>query len=936
MSAVRPATHASDSRYRAVFDAIDYGFCVLQLELDESGNTIDYRVLETNPACERLTGFKDAQGRTVRELAPETLPLLDVYGDVARTGEPLHFEARSPALGNRWFDVYAVRIGEPHELQVAILFKDVTARRDAVREREEALYRERDASALLDAMTECASIGIAFVDRDLRYRRVNPRLAEMNGMRAEDHLGKRLDELLPDLKDPEGILRCWRRVIETAEPAELEITGQTPATHGETRFWKALFFPVRQKAQVVGMGLVVQDVTEQKRIDQALAASEARFRSLFELGHAGIAIGELTGRIVLANDALLQMLGYSRQEAQDLNSRQCTPPEYLPLDEQMIRHLQEGRPSPVFEKEFVRRDGTRIPVLFSGQLLPGDPTKTLAYALDITEQKRAQRAVQESAAQLRRIIDNMAAFVAMLAPDGTLLEVGAPALRVSGLRREDVIGRRFWECGWWTHDPQLQKCVEEWVREAAGGAVARHDVVIRTSNDGRLATDVMLVPVFDEEERVTHVITSGVDISARKRIEDALRENETRLHQAASALRDADRRKDDFLATLAHELRNPLAPIRNGLQILRLAAGGDPVIERTMDMMDRQMRHLVRLVDDLLDVSRITRGKVELRREPVLINQVVRGALESSRALLEPHQHHLEVWITPEPLLVNGDADRLTQVFSNLLANAAKFTPREGRIGISVVRVGNEAVITVKDNGIGIPPERIGSVFEMFSQAHAPLASDGLGIGLALVRELVQMHGGSVSVSSAGEDKGSEFTVRLPLARPIAATSAQSDAMPDVAPDDSASPSRTPSFPPQAPSVLRPFGTRRRVLVVDDNVDAAESLGRLLSVQGHEVATCHSGQEAVALARTYAPDVIFMDIGMPEMDGLTAARLIRASPGGAGIRIVALTGWGQESDRQRTREAGIDEHLVKPVSAESLARALATQSEPASHAQRSS
>ncbi|MBX5459920.1 MAG: PAS domain S-box protein [Steroidobacteraceae bacterium] len=915
MSAVRPVTRVKDSRYRVVLDAIDQGFCVLQVEVDASGRTVDYRILESNPACERMTGFKGVQGRTVGEVAPQFLPLLEIYGEVARTGEPLRFETQSPALGGRWFDVYAVRIGEPDERQVAILFKDITYRREAAREREAALQGERDVRALLDAIMESASVGMCFADRDLRYQRVNRRFAEIHGLAAADLIGKRPDEILPRLgvRNVDLMLRCWREVIETGEPVEVEMEGETRAAPGERRTWQKQFFPVRQGGVIVGLGAVIKDVTERKRTEEALAASEARFRSLFELGHAGIAISEFGGRVVLANDALLRMLGFSRAEADQLDWRRLTPPEHLPRDDAMLEELRAGGTPLPYEKEFVRRDGSRITVLISGQLLPGTRDLTLAYALDITERKRAQRALRESEAQLRMLIDNMAAFVAMLAPDGTLLEVGAPMLRIGGLRREDVIGHKFWECAWWQHDAEQQACVERLVGEAAAGAVIRHDVIVRTAHDGRLSVDAMLVPVFDEGGQVTHVIASGVDVSARKRVEMALRDNETRLHQAAEALREADRRKDDFLATLAHELRNPLAPIRNGLQILRLAAGGDAMMERTMDMMDRQMRHLVRLVDDLLDVSRITRGKVALRREPVLLNHVLRNALESSRALVEPHRHAVHVHITTEPLMVHGDVDRLTQVFSNLLANAAKFTPREGNIWLTATRQGNEAVVSVRDNGIGIPPERIGRVFEMFAQAHAPRGSDGLGIGLALVRELVQMHGGSVNVSSPGQDQGSEFTVRLPLVADVEAS------IPEPAAPE-ASPLVERAFAPLNGSG-RPRG--RRVLVVDDNVDAAESLGRLLTVQGHQVVTCNSGRDAVALARSYAPEVIFMDIGMPDMDGLTASRLIREQPGGSAIRIVALTGWGQAADRRRTREAGIDEHLVKPVSTESLRKVLA-------------
>lgn len=371
--------------------------------------------------------------------------------------------------------------------------------------------------------------------------------------------------------------------------------------------------------------------------------------------------------------------------------------------------------------------------------------------------------------------------------------------------------------------------------------------------------------------------------------------------EAEEALRDSERRKDEFLATLAHELRNPLAPIRNGLQILRLRASSDPTIQRTVNIMDRQMTHLVRLVDDLLDVSRISRGKLELKRQKVVLTDVLASAVEASSTFIETHGHELILDIKTEGLLVDGDANRLAQVFSNLLSNSAKYTDRGGQITLTLDRDGNEAVIRVADNGIGIPAPALENVFEMFSQvqAHQSRSDGGLGIGLALVRNLVAMHSGTVSASSEGPGKGSTFTVRLPVveARPrLVAETTQ----------------------PSAPVPSSGDYGRRRVLVVDDNTDAAVSLAMILELAGNEVRTAADGEEAVKLAREFLPDIIFMDIGMPHMDGLEATRRIRAQAHGQNTLIVALTGWGQDADRQRSRSAGIDHHLVKPVSPEAL------------------
>ena len=397
-----------------------------------------------------------------------------------------------------------------------------------------------------------------------------------------------------------------------------------------------------------------------------------------------------------------------------------------------------------------------------------------------------------------------------------------------------------------------------------------------------------LVPVI-ENGKLLRVWGTQRDITERKEVEYLLLENE--------------RRKDEFLAILAHELRNPLAPVRNGLQILRLRAASDSVLQTTVAMMDRQMTHLVRLVDDLLDVSRITRGKLELRRQNVLLSDILASAVEASSTLVESKEHQLQVDVPAEAIFVYGDPNRLAQVFSNLISNSAKYTDRGGRISVSTQRVNRDVIVTVKDSGIGIDPRSIASVFEMFAQAHpnGARSDGGLGIGLALVRMLVEMHEGVVNAYSAGLNQGSTFTVRLPVA-----AIEQSGLSADVI------------------STSRFAGSvAKRVLVVDDNADAAASLAMLLEMSGHIVRTAGDGVEAVDAAREFAPQIIFMDLGMPRMDGFEASRRIRELDDGAGIVIVALTGWGQESDRQRTRSAGIDQHLVKPVSIEALEQVLA-------------
>ncbi len=390
------------------------------------------------------------------------------------------------------------------------------------------------------------------------------------------------------------------------------------------------------------------------------------------------------------------------------------------------------------------------------------------------------------------------------------------------------------------------------------------------------------------------ILGTAGDITDRKQAEDRLRRDEENLRRLAAKLAESDRLKTEFLATLAHELRNPLAPISNGLQLMRMAT--DPqALEKVRDMMERQLKHLVRLVDDLLDVARISSGKMELRQERIELRAVLDSAIETSMPLVSAARHVLDVRMPDEDLPVMADATRIAQVVSNLLNNAVKYTPEGGRIELSMHRDGGQAVVTISDSGVGIAPDALPLVFEMFTQVERKLdrASGGLGIGLALVRRLVELHGGSVSTQSAGAGKGSTFTVRLPLAQPLAAP-----------------------LEPVHPAAAAPAASDApvyRVLVVDDNVDAAESLAALLQLQGHATCVAHDGNQALSAAHDFRPEIVFLDIGMPGKDGYEVARELRGQPATRQAVLVALTGWGAREDRARTRSAGFDHHLTKPA-----------------------
>jgi PAS domain S-box-containing protein len=514
----------------------------------------------------------------------------------------------------------------------------------------------------------------------------------------------------------------------------------------------------------------------------------------------------------------------------------------------------------------------------------GRLVRLLGVVQDVTARKRAEVALRESEARYRTLFTSMDEGFCVIevlfdpadpgrAVDYRFLEVNPAFEAQSGMR--EVIGRRMLE-----FVPSIES---HWL--ANYGRVALTGEPIRFANEYKTLYRWFDVYAFRVGEPDRHrVAVLFTDITARRRAEE---ERERLVEQ----LRDADRKKDQFLALLAHELRNPLAPIRNGLQVIRLSEERD-ARERAQAMMDRQLGHMVRLIDDLLDVSRISRNKMELRRSRLLLSDVVSNAVETVRPAIDDAGHELTVLLPDEPLYLDADLTRLAQVFGNLLGNSAKYTPPGGRIRLAAVEVNGHAEVTVSDNGIGIPSTSLPAIFDMFSQVDRSIerSTGGLGIGLALVKGLVEMHGGTVTVASSGPGQGSTFTVRLPLL------------------------SVTPSTePPIWNGVVPAVDVGRRVLVVDDNRDAAESMAEMLKLLGYSVAVAHDGLQAVEAADAVRPDVVLMDVGMPRMNGLDATRRIRERPWGRDAVIVALTGWGQEGDRVRSKEAGCDGHLVKPV-----------------------
>ena len=502
------------------------------------------------------------------------------------------------------------------------------------------------------------------------------------------------------------------------------------------------------------------------------------------------------------------------------------------------------------------------------------------------------RKLTESEARLQALFANAAVGIAELADGGRFALVNDALGRILGRTREALLASTLFE-----HMPgdDGREMVAAFGEVVAGRRSQFSGEQRFVRADGKA--------IWAKVSITTAARASGDPLHAVAVIEDV-----TERRHAEDDLRDADRRKDEFIATLAHELRNPLAPIRNSLHIVRLAGSQDPAIQRVTDMMERQVKHMVRMVDDLLEVSRISRGKIELRKERVSLAAVLRNALDTSRPLVEAGGHELVLEVEDEAIEVDADPVRLAQVFANLLNNSAKYTPAGGRIVVTVRMQDAMASICVKDNGEGIPTEMIDKVFNMFTQVDAGArAQGGLGIGLTLARTLVHLHGGSIEAKSGGRGQGCEFLIRLPVAHAVSA-SASAAAVHHEKPVN---------------------GKLRRVLVVDDNYDAADSLGMLLQYLGAEAMTVHDGKAALDAARAFQPGVMLLDLGMPGMSGWEVARRVREDPSLRHTTLVALTGWGQREDRRRTQEAGFDYHLVKPADLPTLQSILASREDEA-------
>jgi len=649
--------------------------------------------------------------------------------------------------------------------------------------------------------------------------------------------------------------------------------------------------PIRNaNGEVAGVVLVFRDVTDRREAERALRESEERFRLLVE-GAEDYAIFMLDpkGNITSWNPGAERIKGYSAEEIIGQHFSCFYPPEKVEAghpDQELEVAAAKGR----FEDEGwrLRKDGSRFWANVIITALRDERGKLKGFSKitrDRTEDLRKDSQIRDSEVRFRRLFETAKDGILILDSDnGKITDANPYISELLGYSTHELIGKELWQIGLFQDIEASQAAFQQLQQE---GYIRYHDLPLETKS-GRKAEVEFISNVYNVDHHA--VIQCNIrDITERRQLE--------RAEAQAEALADLHRRKDEFLAMLSHELRNPLAAITNAVQILDLQKDEHPLQEKAKTIIRRQAANLVVLVNDLLEVSRILGGRIQLHQEDLDARGIVQQAVETARPLIDQNKHELTVSLPTEPTWLHADALRLEEVIVNLLNNAVKYTPEGGHIWLSLQQEGDRIVLRIRDTGVGIVPDSLPHMFELFTQAPRSLdrSQGGLGVGLAVVRKLVEMHGGTVEAQSAGPGKGSEFIVRLPVL----------------------------SSPTGRSQILSKEGDERsgsgwRVLVVDDNVDSADSIAMLLQVSGHEVRVVYSGQDALDMAGKYQPDIVLLDIGLPVMDGYEVARRLRNHPELKEVKLIAVTGYGQESDRLQSQEAGFDYHLVKPVDAQKL------------------
>ena len=833
--------------------------------------------------------------------------------DTVQNGARLFYEGRfhCPNGDLRWVEFTGQPVAGTSgpSLRVTGTAQDITGRKQA-----------EEAQARLAKIVETSDDAIISKSIDGIIQTWNAGAERMFGYPAEEVVGKPITVLIPPerLPEEEKILQQLRRgkAVEQFETLRLTRDGR-PIDVSLT------ISPLKNaNGNVVGASMIVRNITERKQAGDALRESEQRFRALV------LASSDLMCRMSPDWSEMRQV--YDKNfvvETEEPNGNWLEHYVHRADQPRLMALVREAiRTKSLFEMEHrVRRaDGSwgwmlsrAVPLLDA----KGEIVEWFGTGSDVTEQKRAEQALRESEERFRALFDRGPIAIYSCDAAGIAQEFNPCAVQLWGRepKRGDNDERFSGSYKLYLPDgtfvPREQSPMAAVISGDSAGAYDQ-EFIIERPDGSRISIIANTVPLKNEQGQITGGMCCFYDITERNRLE-------RKSLEQAQALADLDRRKDEFLAMLSHELRNPLAALANAVQLLRLQKSEAPLQQQARHVIERQLGQLTHLVDDLLEVSRITTGRVQLRQQQIALSGIVERAVETAQPLITQHRHGLKVSLPLEPVFMLGDAARLEQVLVNLLTNAAKYTDEGGRIWLSVesekvagvVATGAAAVpmvlIRVRDTGIGIAPELLPHIFDIFTQADRSLdrSQGGLGIGLCLVQRLVELHGGTVEVHSV-LGQGSEFVVRLPVVQP---TLPASPALPSPAPDTALPPAKA--------------ATGCRVLVVDDNVDAAQSLAMLLELTGHEVRLAYDGPSAVEAVMQYQPDVVLLDIGLPGLDGFEVAQQIRRQAALGNVVLVALTGYGQDADRRLAKDAGFDYHLVKPASFSQIEEILQSVSE---------
>jgi PAS domain S-box-containing protein len=894
----------SDERYRALFSSIDEGFCVVEVLFDDAGRPADYRFLEVNPAFQRESGLVGAAGRRMRELAPgHEQHWFDIYGRVALTGQPARFENEAKALGGRWFDVNAFRLGPPERRQVGVLFTDVTERKRAEAERDRlhaALEAER---ARLAAVVEQAPAFMAVLrGPDHVFELVNERYYQLVGHR--DIVGKSVREALPEVEG-QGLFELLDRVYATGESfagrgVPVRVRRQ-PGQPLEERFVEFVYQPVRAgDGAVTGVLVHGVDLTDRRRAEDALRESERQYRLMVEnVRDYAVFMADADGRVAKWNAGAERLLGWREDEIVGQPGAVVFTPEDRRRGE-AEKELETARRTghAADERWHLRKDGSRF--FASGMMMrvddaDGRPVGFTKVLRDETERRRADDALRESERRFRQLADAMPQMVWVTRADGYHEHYNRRWYEFTGAAEGSTDGEGWSEM---FHPDDRARAWAAWRHSLATGEPYEVEYRLRHHTGQYRWTLGRALPIRDDRGAVERWFGTCTDIDALKRLQH---ERETLLERelgAGAEAEAANRAKDRFLAVLSHELRTPLTPVAMAATAMEMDPALPYEFREDVAMIRRNVELETRLIDDLLDLSRVTTGKLRLNRQPTHVHAVVRHVLETVGPELHEKQLGVETACAARHDLVDADPARLQQVLWNLLKNAGKFTAAGGRVS---VRTRNDepgrVVVEVADTGRGIAADVLSRIFDPFEQGTDEVTRryGGMGLGLAIAKAVVDLHGGTIRATSAGEGKGAAFAVALPLHA--------------VAPADATPRGEEPAAP------ARPL----RLLLVEDHADTAKTLARLLRLDGLDVRCAHTVAGAVELAGSEPFDVVVSDLGLPDGSGHDLMRRLRRDRAVPGI---AMSGYGMEDDLRQSRDAGFAEHLVKPVNLPQLREAI--------------